>query len=282
MTNRQKITFEIEDIDNDGKPVKLAVRRPNQQEENAAQLHYNKTFRLAVDNDVMLRAETEDVIRKRKLWGDKEEAEFKTITDKLLAMERKLVKGGDSVENGRKLALEMMKSRIALQALLLKRTALDSHTAEAMAENARFDYLVSACTVYNTNNEKYFVDLDDYINKKASTVAIKAANNLFDLLYKDNYSEVESKSKLPEYKWLKKYNFVDDKYRLINKNRQLVNEEGKLVNEDGLLVNEQGQVIDKDGFPYDRETGEYIVQDAQPYYHESNEGIKDESSEQDV
>jgi hypothetical protein len=82
-------------------------------------------------------------------------------------------------------------------------------------------------------------------------------------------------AKLPENKFLKEYEFVDDKLRLVNKEGHYITTDGKRVDEnfryideEGNFVDEDGNRIDEDGLPVveskpflDDETGKPIVKE---------------------
>jgi hypothetical protein len=171
----------------------------------------------------------------------------------------------------------MKKLREDLRDLISVKTNLDTHTAEGQADNARFNYLVSACTVYKDNNRPYFSSYEDYMSKSNDSVAVLAAQNLAGMLYglDSDYEE-----KLPENKFLKQYKFVDDKLRLIDKNGKLVDSEGRLIDENGRYINDKGEFVDKNGNPVDKE-GEYVVE-FQPFLDDEGKPVVLESKEVSV
>ena len=147
------------------------------------------------------------------------------------------------------------------------------------ADNAKFNYLVYACTVYTDNHsKKYFDSYEDYTNRSTSPEAITAAQNLANMIYglEENYD-----AKLPENKFLKNYKFVDEKLRFINKDGKLVDSEGRLVNEDGRYINDKGELIDKEGNRVD-ENGEYLI-DFTPFLDENGNPISlEKANEQET
>src|SRR5690606_29184393 len=104
------------------------------------------------------------------------------------------------------LALEGIKLMYDAMDLRSPISALDSLTAEVQADQARFDYYVSVCTVYKDTGKPVFADLNDYIKRSEEDVAQKAADKLAQILYgvsEDYTADIE------EYKFLKKYNFMN-------------------------------------------------------------------------
>jgi hypothetical protein len=246
-------TFETE-IDN--KKVELAVRSPSLQDQREATKIYNTAFSDALKAKAVVRAKLDDLMVDQGLWDAKKQKQFTDIQSTILEGERKLAKGGIGLSEAKKIAFEMKKQREELRELISVKTSLDTHTAEGQADNARFNYLVSVCTVYNDSKKPYFNNYDDYLNRASEPAAILAAQNMANMLYGlDNDYE----NKLPENKFLSDYKFVDDKLRLIDKQGRLIDSEGRLIDESGRFINEKGEFVDKDGNPVSKD-GDYIVE----------------------
>jgi hypothetical protein len=64
-------------------------------------------------------------------------------------------------------------------------------------------------------------------------------------------------SNLPENKFLKTFNFVNEELSLVNDKGQTVDVEGRRIDQSGYYVNDEGKRIDKDGNLLD-ENGNYI------------------------
>lgn len=239
-----------------GNEKEFVVRSPSLSDQKEATKIYNQSFSEALKSGAVVRAKLDDLLVEQGLWDDKKQQQFVELQSLILEGEKTLAKGGISLSQGKTVALEMRKNRDKLRNLISVKTELDTHTAEGQADNARFNYFVSACTVYKDTNERYFSNYEDYINRSTDVVAILAAQNLAGLLYglDSDYEE-----KLPENKFLVDYKFVDDKLRLINKDGKLVDENGKLIDENGRFINENGQFVDKNGNLVDSE-GDYIVE----------------------
>jgi len=250
------------------KEVSLFVKAPSLQDQREATKVYNQNFSEALKAKAVVRAKLDDVLMEQGLWDANKQAQFTKVQNDILEGERKLAKGGISILEAKKVALNMKKSRDDLRDLIAVKTNLDTHTAEGQADNARFNYLVSACTVYTDTKEQYFKNYEDYLNRSSDPVAILAAQNLAGMLYG---LENDYESKLPENRFLKQYKFVDDQLRLINKNSHLVDDDGRLVDENGRYVNDKGEFVDKDGNPVDNQ-GDYLL-DFQPFLDENGQPI---------
>jgi hypothetical protein len=259
-------TFNVT-VDNN-KDITLAVRSPSLQDQREATKVYNQAFSEALKAKAVVRAKLDDLLVDQGLWDDSKQTRFNRLQSSILENERKLARGGISLNDAKTVAIEMKRLRAELRDLISVKTNLDTHTAEGQADNARFNYLVSACTVYNDSKKPYFNNYEEYLNKSGDTVSILAAQHLAGMLYglDNDYEE-----KLPENKFLKQYKFVDDKLRFINKEGKLVDEDGRLLDENGRFINDKGEYIDKDGNIVTFE-GEYVVE-FKPFLDENGKPI---------
>lgn len=240
----------------DGKEKEMLIKSPSLQDQREATKIYNQSFSEALKAKAVVRAKLDDLLVEQGLWDNEKQAKFTELQNQILEGERQLAKGGIALKQAKELALSMRKTREDIRELISVKTNLDTHTAEGQADNARFNYLVSACTVYNDTKEPYFKSYEDYNNRSVDPVALLAAQNLAGILYG---LENDYEAKLPENKFLKEYKFIDDKLRLVNKEGKLVDEKGRLIDESGRFINEQGQFVDKDGNLVN-DKGDYLVE----------------------
>jgi hypothetical protein len=247
----RNFTAKIEDKD-----VELLVRSPSVEDQKEATKIYNNAFSEALKAKAVVRAKLDDLLVEQGLWDESKQNEFNKLQNKILEGERKLAKGGISLNEAKDTAISMKRTRDELRELISVKTNLDTHTAEGQADNARFNYLVYACTVYKNNNKRYFNSYEEYLSRSTDPVAIEAAQNLASMLYG---LDSDYEDKLPENKFLKQYKFVDNKLRLIDKQGRLIDSEGRLINETGRFINEQGEFVDKNGNLVDKD-GDYIVE----------------------
>lgn len=259
----------------DGTEKEFLVKSPSLENQREAQKVYNQAFTDAIKSKSVVRAKLDDLLEDQGLWNDEKQAKFTALQKELLDGEKRLAKGGFSLNQAKDLAISMKKVRDDIRDLISVRTSLDNHSAEGQADNARFNYLVSVCVVYNDTKEPYFSNLEDYLNRSTEEVAIKGAQNLANMLYGlDNDYE----SNLPENKFLKKYRFIDDKLRLIDKKGRLVDKEGRLIDESGRFIDDNGNFVDKYGNSVDKD-GEYIVE-PEPFLDDNGNPIVLDTQEQ--
>jgi hypothetical protein len=252
------------------------VKSPTLENQREAQKVYNQAFTDAIKSKSVVRAKLDELLEEQGLWNNEKQAKFTLLQKELLDGEKRLAKGGFSLNEAKDLAIKMKKIRDDIRDLISVRTSLDNHSAEGQADNSRFNYLVSVCVVYNDTKQPYFNNLEDYLNKSTDPVAILGAQNLANMLYGlDNDYE----SNLPENKFLKKYKFVDSKLRLVDKKGRLIDNEGRLIDESGRFVDENGNFIDKFGNRVDID-GEYIV-DQQPFLDDDGNPVQVEEASKD-
>jgi hypothetical protein len=167
----------------DGKEVELRTRKPRLDEIREGQKIHTKTFHDAIKAGAILRIRLDDVMKEQGLWNDEKEIEVRTLQREIADLEVKLLKGGIAYSQGEKIAFELIEKRDKIKESIAIRLAYDSKTAEAIAEDARNDYLVSVCTVYNSGDYRpFFKDLEDYLNSQNTLVAAEAYKNFLFLM----------------------------------------------------------------------------------------------------
>jgi len=265
-------TVTIED-----KEVEFLVKSPTLQDNREAQKVYNQAFTDAIKSKSVVRAKLDDLLSDQGLWDNEKQAKFTGLQKELSDGEKRLAKGGFGLNEAKDLAVRMKVIRDDIRDLISVRTSLDNHSAEGQADNNRFNYLVSACVVYNDTKQPYFKDMEDYLNRATEEVSLKGAQILANMMYGlDNDYE----KNLPENKFLKKYKFVDDNLRLVDKKGRFIDAEGRLVDENGRFINDSGEFVDKFGNLVDSQ-GDFIVEQ-EPFLDDSgqpvivDEEVKDE------
>lgn len=198
------------------------VRKPNHKQLSEAQLYSSKVFSEAVRSGVTLRQNLEDELKKRGSWTEEKVKRLFEITGMINDICRNLSKGKKGVykklSEARLAAIKARQLRSEQTELLLENRQLDAYTAEGLAEQARFDYLVSAC-VYE-NGQKVFSNVDDYLERATEDWAKECARE-FSYVF---YNQSKEEELLPEDSFLKKHN--------------LINQDGRLIDQDGNLVDE--------------------------------------------
>ena len=219
-----------------------------------------KTWHQCLDEGVLTQKELTKALITRELWDESKEQEETRIGKEIQKLEKKLFLGDGSgkkakLADGKAIALEMRELRVKLRNHIAEKVAMEENTAEALADNARFDFLVSECT-FNENGTRVYKDIEEYNSKSSDQVSFLAAANLAQLIYQYDTKFEET---LPENVWLKKFDIVNDKLEFVNDSGDLVDEDGRKINAVGHYVNEEGKRVDRDGNPLN-DDGSYVLQ----------------------
>jgi hypothetical protein len=194
----------VVNVKKDGVDLELAVKSPSPEHKKEAQIIYAQAVTRALTNKMMPRDRLDTYLRTNGIVDD---AYFETeqkLIDSIKKNVKKLSAGGIKKSEGYDLAQQIKKDRAQLVELRTKVTSLDNITAEAFGENARFNYLVSVCTVYNSTGELYFKDVEDYESQSSTDIAFECATALAAMVAGVNPKFEES---LPENKFLKKFGY---------------------------------------------------------------------------
>jgi hypothetical protein len=262
MTVKSKKTFKTKVGD---KEVSIDVRPPTHKQKTESDIVYAAAFKRATDGGVPVQAKMEMVMIDQGLWSTDKRAKYEVLLKRLSEAEKKLLAGGNAgltKSKARELALQMRWDRIDLQVLAAERNQLYANTAEAFAEQAKFDHLVSICTVYGDTGKPVFASTDDYLGRTDDDeVALSAAKAMQSIQY--NVEERDAALKdLPENRFLIKYGFANAEGHLINAEGKLIDSMGRLVNEKGDWVDASGNPVDAEGNPL-TESGDFKVEFAE-------------------
>ena len=275
MAKEKRELEKLVKVDVDGKTVKIVVKRPGNKISNDAQRKGALVWTQCVREGVMTKRELMKYMKEQGVWNDDKNEDEKIILDKIAALEKELYLGTKAskirASKGKEIAVDIRKQRIKLRDLLSERMGLEANTAESLSDNAKFDYIVAHCT-YHENGDKVYKDLDDYDQRSDDPVAFHAASALAEMIY---IVDSNFERKLPENKFLQKFNYVNDDLSLVNKNGDTVDLEGRIINEEGHYLDTEGQRTDKDGHLLD-EDGAYVPQVT--YLDDNGKPIKDTKS----
>lgn len=261
MKNRKDVEVKIVAEDGTIQTLKIYVIRPINRTIQSAERYRAKVWNQCILDGVLTKKELSKFLKDRNIWTEQKENDEREIVTQLQKLERELYLGsGDNgkklkLSDGQKVAIQMRLLRIKLRDLIAEKLSFEENTAEALSENAKFDYFVADCTFYE-NGEKVYKDVDDYNSKSSDELAFAAASALAQMMYQLDSKFEES---LPENKWLKHFNLINNDLSLVNKDGQLVDLDGRKINENGNYINDNGQLIDREGNLIN-EDGTYVIQ----------------------
>jgi len=237
MANISKLrTFKT--IDEEGNDIELAVVRPTQDVINDADLIYNVEVSKAVRKGSMTRQEAVSLIEERGLWTEQDEKKATKLRKKVRDLEVKLLDKKTGKKQGRKIADDLANARNEVSVLIGKRDGILNITAESYASAIRDQYFVAMCTVTAEDQESYFDDYEDYLQRSNEVAALRAYQ---EMLYMINDLDPEFLKNQTENKYLIDNGFMDSDGYLINK-------DGKRVDSKGRRINDRFEyVLDLDG-----------------------------------
>lgn len=260
MVNKKEVEVKIPQEDGADKTVKIYVTRPNNNTIKNADRYRAKTWNQCITDGVLTKKELAKILKERGIWDQSKEDEETEIVRKLQELEKSINGVGVSdkkmkLSDGQKKAIEMRILRNALRELISEKISMEENTAEALSDNAKFDYFVADCTFYE-NGQKVYSSVEDYNQKSSNEIAFAAAGALAEMMY-----QLDSKfeDNLPENKWLKNHSLVNQEGRLVDKDGNLVDVNGRRINDLGHYLDDQGRRVDIDGNLLN-EDGTYVEQ----------------------
>jgi len=239
----KKVEVELED----GTKKSILVKKPSSHLLTKAQKLGAKIWTESVREGLFTKLTLSEFMRKQGIWDDDKEGRQAKITADIQTLEKEIALGVDGkrlmVSEGKEKALQLRRLRNQLRDLISEKIGLESHTAEGLSDNAKFNFLVAHCT-YDENSQKVYNSLEEYENNSDDEVAFAAAAALGEMVYNLDKSYEES---LPENQFLKRFNLVDEDLSLVDRKGNKVDVDGTKVNDKGWLVNDDGKRIDRDG-----------------------------------
>lgn len=267
----------------DGTVKKVLVKKPSNKLLSDAQLLGAKVWTNCTRDGIMTKKELEVFMRNRNIWDSEKDQQQQALVDSISNLERELALGTDgklTKKRGKEIAISMRRLRLMLRNLISERLSLEQNTAEALSENAKFDFLVANCVYLEDGNTKVYNSLEDYSMKADDEVAYASANALAQMMYS---IDKEFEEKLPENKFLKKFNFVNSDLSLVDAENNLVDIDGKRIDNEGYYLNEDGNRVDLEGHVLDSDgalalQAEYVDDEPEAVSTEVKEKVKKKSS----
>ena len=244
----ETIPVKVKQEDGSTKEFNICIKNPSNEVISMAERHRAKVFNQCLMDGIMTRPELEKMMNERGLWSKDKDAKHDELTSKIVNLEKDLYVGDGKkadrkLDQGKDIAIQIRRLRIELRDLITQKVSLEENTAESLADNAKFDFLVASCT-YHENGEKVYKNISEYNDKSADAVSFSAAAKLAEMMYS---IDPGFEKNLPENRWLRDHKLVNEKGELVNENGELIDTEGRRINEKGQYINDDGQWIDKEG-----------------------------------
>ena len=238
-----------------GQKVEIVVKQPTNAVLKGADRMKSKVWNESIQDGILTKRELGVLMRKRGIWDESKDKEETRITQDIVRLEKELYHGKEvkgkgkrkkpKVSEGRDIAVQIRRLRLELRDLIAERIGLEDNTAESIADNARFDYLVAHCT-FHKSGQNVYKNFEDYDNRSADPVAFTAASALGEMLYN---IDAGFEANLPENRFLTKFGLVNDNLELVDPSDSgsLIDVDGHKIDEDGYRLNDDGQRVDKEG-----------------------------------
>jgi len=243
MKSKMETTVKVGDTQ-----VEIYVSKPTNEVNREAEIIRTKTWTKCATEGIPTKKQLEKILIDNGSWDNNKKLEEIKLGQEILELERKLYHGDGNrkpkLSEGRNIAIQIRQKRFQLRQLIAEKIQLEEMSAENLADNAKFDFLVANCTFYK-DGKKVYSSFEDYNNKSADEIAFAAASLLARMMYNmDNDFEKQ----LPENKFLLQYKLVNDELSLIDPEEGFtVDLEGNRIDADGYYINEKGERIDSEG-----------------------------------
>lgn len=266
-----KNRVEVKTKNEDGEDIVYYSQRPTQKQLSEAQIVAAKVLKKGMkDPDTLMRHQLHEYLVKQGLWTEEQEKTVNDLNTQLVEELTKLKAGGIKLSEAKDLAIGIRAKRQLKMLIEFQKMNMDEFTLEAMAENARFDYLVSA-TSKKEDGSNVFSSYDDYKEKSDKDYASALAAGLASMIHR---VDPDWESKLPENQFLKKHKFVDNDLKLVNKDGHYVTSDGKRIDKDFNYVDDNGNLLDQNGNKIDPKDGLPLVEE-KPFLDDDGNPILD-------
>ena len=182
--------------------VEYKVIRPNSKIRKESDTVYAKAYRKAISEGLFLEAEIDNIIKDRgiKAYNDKERKEFET---EIKALEHKFITNSfASIQEGHQSYDRIVALRKSLDDLDKAKRELSTQSANIFAENERFSFFVSACSM-TADGEKIWDTISEY-KDDISELANRFATEMIHIIYDGTQELLAELEKVrPENIWYK-------------------------------------------------------------------------------
>ena len=246
--SRELIKVPLVEEDGTEKEINIFIKNPSNEIISMSERYRAKVFNQCLMDGILTKTELHKMMNERGLWSKDKDKKHDELTQEIIVLEKNLYLGDGKqktrdLDDGRKIAIRIRELRIELKDLIAQKIQLEENTAESIADNAKFDYLVAFCT-HHENGEKVYKNIDDYNLKSSDSISFMAAAKLAEMMYNLDTSYEKN---LPENKWLSDYDLVNEDLSLVGEDGELVDTEGRKIDENGRYINNKGEWVDKDG-----------------------------------
>jgi hypothetical protein len=256
-----EILYNVTDSKNN--EIKLKTVNISPEIRSESNQFYSNAFDKALADGYKLRLECEKLLEQRGLLDTAlQDKQIEDLRAKIKKHEIELrsarINGRRlSKDEGFKLALQIRKLRKELNGVGAGLSDFFKNSAESIADNERFQYLIYACTIRQDTGERYWGSYDEMKNESEQAIYTAAINSFVKL---SMGVEQDLENPFYENQWLQRMGYANKKGELVDSKGRLIDENGRLVNSEGYFVNEEGKRVDIYGNLVD-DKGNLLVED---------------------
>ena len=289
MANQKEKIVDVT-LDN-GDKVTIKGVKPTNRLNSRAQRIGATVWTQCIQDGVMTKQELMQLMENKGIWGKAEQNKQDEIQADIAALEKQLFinkKKKIKLSEAKGIAMKMKEKRIELRDHIAKSLELEGNTSEDLSDNAKFDFLVANCTLWENGN-KVYNNLDEYQDSGDDSLAFTAAATLAEMIYA---IDSEFEKGLPENAFLRAAGIINDEMQYVDKDGNRVDSKGKKINDLGWYLDDDGNRVDVDGnrlnedgtfvaqVSYiDDETGEEVSIKAEPEEEEETSQEPEENSD---
>jgi hypothetical protein len=181
------------------------VMEPTINIDSAAKKIYMAEYNKALKNDSVPRDRLDDKLKELNLMTQEDYDKMDKLRNEIEELIKPLKTGGIKLKEMKERAEKAQLLRLQLYGLISYRTKYDDLTAESVAEDARFNFIVYSCLL-DENDKRVFNSYQDWENCTDNQLLEKAASTMVDILYPDRGNVFLT---LPENEFLVKYGFYN-------------------------------------------------------------------------
>jgi hypothetical protein len=173
--------------------------------ETAAKKVYMSEYNKALKNDSVPRDRLDDKLKELGLLSQEDYDRMDKLRNEIDELIKPLKTGGIKLKEMKERAEKAQLLRLQLYSLVSYRTKYDDLTAESVAEDAKFNFLVFSCLL-DSEGKRVFSNIQEWESCTDSDLLEKAASCMVEILYPDRGNFF---STLPENEFLVKYGFYN-------------------------------------------------------------------------
>lgn len=143
----------------------LQIRYPKVEENRLGDWEYSKVFQQAVMDDIPTNREMEELIKKRKLWTNKDDEKIDKIREEI-QKQLTILSKMESEKNMLPIRMKIDELQEEIFGLQQEKQKYFNNTAEAKADEAKMSFLIHKCTEFAEDGKPVWKTYSDFKNEE--------------------------------------------------------------------------------------------------------------------